>query len=487
MKQKIKVAICLVLLVVAGSVLTIEYKKYYTVEGKQKMAMEASSIAFNQEQVKFKPIVLSIDQNIHEFRKAFCGYSKEMLEKYYKNNDGIWQKNERLQSKRVIEQKKYDYIVLPVQDFSLKNDTIGKLLGAEYLARKINLATEASVMPPELFTRLFGERMYVYDDNEVYDLAKKTGAKVVHLFLVNSSTFAIGDKKERPEKRLGVVLTDTERIVKDFHVYELKNATEEEALDAQLFAISDDIAKRLTGKVPLPITAVKSVQGETWALQGTADEILTNLKSSIDHAAYFQLLALLTPHLFDDERTYLFERSLVILQEMDQTSRHYNLLKARAFSHLHRRPQALVVLEGENDPAGNAMREFLNGNYYSFKEAMPNIENPLLYTLAFIEFAELSEKYEIKLPEYPSNRSDAHWKELVERAIHDNESWDRVDRGGLLAAMGEIFPEFRNYIMEDIDSQILINSLLGAKRRRIACQTDKKVRGNAGVVFSSAL
>jgi hypothetical protein len=454
--KKLQYFLSISLLVATAYLVFFQYKKYLTPFKEPVLT-------------KVKPkIDYSKLPNFFEFRAKLSGLAAYDSNNSVEYTGGNWQKNERVHSREIVSNRSYDFIVLPIQNVnpSASSDKISRILAANYIAQEIAQKENAKVMSPELASKIFGERACFYNNYEVFGLAKKTGAKIIHLYLCKNIETRFGDK-HRAE--LAVILTDTNKVVQKFYFLPItwihkKGMFRDEFapgdfLEDQVSRAANTIVSHLFGKRKAITQTAKKESSYAWSLRTDDATLIPKLTSPIGHAAYLQLLALLTPRLFSDDREQLFERSFAILEQADPSEQYVENLKARALFHLHRRPQALLHLKQVKNPEDIALKELLDGNYYKLKQELFEIHQPLLYTLSFLEFAQLSIDYKKPVPKINAEKFNANWQALVRLAINEDNYWYSPNTRNLTSAMTTLFPEYRQFLEKEQKSKNLLGNL----------------------------
>ena len=125
--------------------------------------------------------------DIEQFRTRFLPEDYRWPSAGSGGEKGVWLQNESQRHRRVLDDRQFDLVVLPVQENSPYFDRVTRLMSARWLANGLAASGDLKVMSPELTLRLLGGRVARFDDLEVSELAKQTGAKVIQLLLSNTA------------------------------------------------------------------------------------------------------------------------------------------------------------------------------------------------------------------------------------------------------------------------------------------------------------
>ncbi len=388
---------------------------------------------------------------------------------------GQWEDAEINRHYDKVSNRDYDIIVLPVQEINPRNDRVGRVMSSRFVAQEIKRQTGMKVMSPELALRLLGSNQILFDTENVNKLATKLSAKVVYLLKRKKRGRNFG--RNLTDTELSVVLADNEGKVLKEAFYSLgKEDTRErrerqvkenyrqfveelqDTLEVQVAKVQEQIvtslfestSERQDKRTTEPISA--------WDFPDSVSDIPKTVKTPLDNAAYFQLIGLLTPKMLDYDRKRLFERSLLALQEVDENSKYYNLLTARALFHLYRRPFAIPYLAEANLPAEKAFNSYMNGNLTELAEIVDKIQNPLLHSLSIIEQYQLSYSYYRSKRERESYKvPNSSWLTLIESATHDNDIWYAPDNLAFFISLKGLYPKFDRILEETLHGSAVVN------------------------------
>jgi len=408
---------------------------------------------------------------------------------------GKWELGESKRNLQIIKDRKYDLIVLPVQEVDTLYDRVARMMPARLIANEIKKRTGKKVMSPELALRILGRNQIIFDTVAVSKLSHQTGADVLYLLRRTrpDSRQPIYSPNMRPvsrymnrgikldpnqkdnwykkgweseglgESQLSAVLIDTNgkiakevsidlgheniRVFRRLQSYrkgkEKELLTPQEPLDVKITHKVNTLVNSLYTPTTTKTTKKFDKQLPRWTFPEKINQITGMIHSSIDNAVYLQLLALLTPETLKYEKHRLFERSLVALQNSDSGSKYYNLLKSRALFHLYRRPFAISYLESPSLPSEKALKAFLNGNLPEMRQSMRAIESPVLHTIAYLEFKKLRHEYKkqkkqndiLKVP-------NSAWQALLEASSLQHDNWYVPDNIEYFDGIKGLFPDF---------------------------------------------
>lgn len=386
-----------------------------------------------------------------DFKNVFGGWGNAGGGNAYDDFDSIWQNKERQRHREYLADKRFDYIVLPVEDFSKRHDPTSKLLSAKYIADSLSRVSGELVMDPELFLKAYSERSEFFNNARFYEITPMQKYRIVHLFLKLRNNGYVNDEKES-NYELAVVVSDNTGKIETFKIFALDKETDFSPLELKVRKIAGNIVEVITTKdVNVQMADQPPVETAGWRLEGAFSSLLARRSSTIDQAAYLQLLAMLTPQDFSMERAHLFERSLCLL-DGTADSELTTLLRARSMHYLHRRPLAMELLQRVERAELVALKEYLNGNYYALRDAVAQISSPLLYTLAFIELNQMARAYGKDLPKYDTTMADPAWSELVDRRAKEDTPWYMEEDDRLLASMVSLLPSVKPMLQEVYDS-----------------------------------
>ena len=431
--------------------LTVEERNRRAQEDMMRLmeAMKAENDAKKNGTFVYEEMDYSIYTNIWDFKNIFGNLPSDPGPEYFKSRGRIWQQREQSRHFEYARQVDFDFVVVPIQDFSDKYDLTSRLYPAELIAKKIAEVTGKKVLSPELFHRASDTLQPVIQEYKIVDPGNPGEATFVCLYLKVAKDWRFrGDKKLFHE--LAVVVTDSGGTIEKFKIFRIGEVSDTETLEVMIKERADEIVSFITQKQVQASTPISSGEKaeEKWKAEGAISELMNRLRTPLDHAAYLQLLALLTPQDFEEERQHLFERSLLALQAASQDNWIHRLLKARGLHYLHRRPQAMTLLKGVQKAELQALRAYLNGNFSKLKEYYPSISSPLLATMSFLEFDELSLEYGKKRPQLPAQLVGEGWKQLVERAVGVRQAWYYQDDEEILTAMKGILPSIHTMEQE---------------------------------------
>ncbi|MES9942567.1 MAG: hypothetical protein ABW104_21250 [Candidatus Thiodiazotropha sp. 6PLUC2] len=356
----------------------------------------------------------------------------------------------------------YDVIVLPLQQKLPYYDRVGRVMSARWVANEIEMQAGMRVMSPELALRALGERRRRFDIDAVNGLAQKIDASVIYLYLDNSSS-SMGKK----EIDLLVVKSNkqgkiTNKFILDLQQTSLENPLENVVKNRSQKIVSELFAKDLNKVVNNKPNHqfVDNKQLLSKSLPESLDELVEKLISPMEHAAYMQLFALMTPSVLRYERDRLFERSLMALSEVDPSSEEYNLLKSRALFHLTRKPVALGGLSDAVKPEEMALKAYLDGNYLDLKQYTQDIDSPLLQLMSYFELKEIQYAYSIEEDQdVVVKNSPKPWSGLISGVARDNDVWYAPDNTLFLSDLKGLYRKFDIYYERQLNAQVMSGEL----------------------------
>ncbi len=325
-----------------------------------------------------------------------------------------------------------DILIVPFQTDKLAFDATTRSLLTLTTANAIVSRTNLSVADPLLVANALGAGRSAFTRQEIEALATKIGAKRILLANIshgNGRTYTLraalfkkiaeDARKDNPESySTQFVLADSlSRADISFSDENLPYNTYQ--------SYRDELIEQL---LDVKLTAITSAR-EAWSqllLEDTVDAFIqpedTNLLSA---ARRLQLMAALHPITITERYgRQLYERSLVLLESIDESSPNHTLMQARAFLALNRRFEAVTLLESlPASPARNSLFEYANGNIQKHEELL-KIEDPLLRLAAIIENQRL--RYQYYLNPEDANFGKGYpqlWAGLISAAYLDDHIW----------------------------------------------------------------
>lgn len=447
---------CVTLCVFLCSLPDVKAKEYRTVEDLNQQAMEDVMRIRDEMNAMFNAPPPKIDYEKYDvytdFKNVFSGYdNSEQWNWMIYENRSPWVQEKKEWHKKVFDKKKYDFIVLPVEDFSVGNDIVSRKLAADLIGAKIAHVTGQTVMPAELVLGYYGERAFVFEDYRLTAYERNNKVTTVHL-LLKSVDRRVQDKHGFPAKELALVITKAGKVEK-FKIYKLDEVCVQKTLEVQIIDKMDDMIQFITPLDRSLVIRTDPKAEKNWKLNTTVHETIDGIKDPIDSAAWLQFIACITPNIHQDAKDRLFERSVAVLTGVDKDSKYYRLFMARAMQYLHRRPLALPYLEGEKDMAMTGLQAYINGNYYELKETLGKITNPLLYAVSYLELLKLSRAYGKPVPEFDEKIAAGGWRQIIQYAIDDEDLWANIDGQKLFSSLGGIFPQFKSLLGEELQDE----------------------------------
>ena len=358
-----------------------------------------------------------------------------------------WISSEKELYKGILAKKKYDILLVPFQTMQQPIALTSRKLMTYKLASEIENRTELSVAPIHLVYRSLGNTARYYQEAEVYDLAETLGVRQIiwgfsgHFLNQNKQTdltFSVIEQK-RVKHPIGLD-PDCRRwngthSGSDIFPYEAFDSKMPSVLE--FLGYSKQSKKSIKKEYPylkflkLPDSPMQMVRSEE--------------KSHLVQAYYFQLLGLLTPSLCSIEtQREFFLRSLVQLWQVEKSSPDLNLILARAFLYLGRRPIAIRILSSVDSPEERSFKEYLNANFNDQSDHVENISSKLKKLMANIERHRLKVKYDSierkpDIKDYLDGLPEK-WQFLVAQKMLEQYDWSVQSNVYVKALLDEEFP-----------------------------------------------
>ena len=359
-----------------------------------------------------------------------------------------WQRTEIERHKAGLVGKKYDYIIMPVEEVVAKNDRVSRLMSASWIARAIKQSSGKRVMSPELTLRLLGGIATHFQEEAVSEIANLVGADIVYLFHKNDN---LTDKNNS----FMAVLADSNGLIIQRSTTNIAKVNKNQPLETLIEISAASITANLLDTQIVNNTQQTFHIENKWPFPEQLTDLLKPNQNSLQQTINLQLVAILTPRWLEYERRRLFERSLYALNSVKPDSDEYNLLKARALFYLSRRPVAMPYLSQARTPAEVALREFLNGNYPEMLAAIPKIQNPILQAIANIELGQLAYTYDKPAVDSKVFSVDGHWIKLLSAALKDSDSWYAPDNIKFFTQLNGLFKDFDILLKNVIKEQAI--------------------------------
>lgn len=399
-----------------------------------------------------------------DFKNVFFEVATpEQLEYLSYTDDSAWAISKRDRHQKRMNQAAFDYLVMPVQDVSTGNDLTSRKLPADLIGARITLQTGKTVMPTDILLEYLGRRALTYPEHSFEGLFLNKEPRIIHLLLKRIKTAPLkphNDVKRQKffvpanKKQLAVVVSYRGNVER-FKFYDIEPISPQRPLDIQIIEKIEDIVSFAVNEKPSAEGGFKvSGHQRRWVL---TDNIQTNIEAindALDVAMWLQLLAAVTPGIQSFEKKRLYERSIASLTGADQNSEFYRILMARALHHLHRRPLALKYLKNSGSPGLDALKAYINGNYYQLETQIDQIKNPMLYVLSYLELVEIARAYDKPLPELSAKIINNGWRHIIQHAVDDKDLWASIDVQNLFGAMNELFPEFKDMVAQEVASEL---------------------------------
>jgi tetratricopeptide (TPR) repeat protein len=306
--------------------------------------------------------------------------------------ESAWFRDEKAFSRSFLTKNKYDILVVPFQAQYSAIDHIGRSLMTYRLALEIETGTNLKVAPLFLVYQALGSRTRFFNEEDVYNLANKIGV----------SQIIWGYSGHKSKRALNLSLA-----VQTGAPFSAQSELRHKTLDLVPFSSVDLPYQVFSGRLGeimefLQLANYRPVPPETCSTfvspqlpESPLELFDSEPENALSQASRFQLLGMLTPELSEYTRDYFFIRSLVALSQASPDSPGYNLLAARAYFHLHRRPAAVKMIGTPVDPAEKSFLELLNGNLTELEQELTGIKPSLDRLFAKIELADLKYRYRI--------------------------------------------------------------------------------------------
>jgi len=342
--------------------------------------------------------------------------------------DHQWSKNQAVQYRDLLRNKKQQILILPFQVRNHGIDKPGRMLMTRYLTAAIEKMTQTKMINPSLLEYALGENNRRFNEDTVFDLAQDLKTKVLVTSYVghdNSGKMALTLKIQREKDTFISSQTPIEQ-------YEWQNIpfSHDELPSEQFKLLIDEIVQKIISK-PYQQSVIFEIDEENsrkaQILFDSPKELLEkDIDNLIDESRYLQLLALLHPETSERKQERLFERSLVALMNVSQSNSEAAVLKARAYFYLFRRPKAIALLKQKISPQEKALFSFMQGNLEQQRLHTKNITGKINKLIASIELSRLNYQYNQQL-EKPALEKlkllPEYWQYYVARAIVDSDLW----------------------------------------------------------------
>lgn len=354
-------------------------------------------------------------------------------------DESHWQTEEMRRAYSALDGQSAQVLVVPFQIENHSFDAESRSLMTLSLGYRLVTGSDLSVANPVLVAKAFGVQGRQYTSESVRRIAGQVGARSVVIGRVGHDTAG--------KMSIRISMLSLDENAAHTEETELYSATglgfNDHRLPYELFLERrDEIARLIAGN----LTELKQLnvsEGEFEFPPLPPQSLQPG--PLMAQVAYLQMLAVMHPIRTEDRlRELLFERSLVLLENVDKASANYALFKARALLYLNRRPAAIDVLAAEQSAAANALRAYANGNLSALEETQAEIEEPLLSALAEIEAERLAADYE-NAPNREAARSyyetNTVWGPLLYVAMSDYDHFRSFTTVHLKASLDAAFPD----------------------------------------------
>ena len=350
-----------------------------------------------------------------------------------------WQEHEKSLASSALAGSRADILVVPCQIENHGLDATSRSLITLSLAYRIANGTNLTVADPVLVGRALGEVGRSYSDDAVLQLASRLHVERVIVCRIGH------DNAGRFSMQFDLVKADgAGKLVVDKTLYKQSSTKfdDDQLPYFSFLAVRDAVVSHISSELA-PLRKKKYPNSDIVFPPDFLDD--SSQDELLKQAYYLQALGVLHPENVDDRtRNILFERSLVLLEYLDDRSRDYALLKGRAFLYLNRRPVVEAVIDTGKGPAIDAFRAYANGNLPALEVAQKEIVDPLLSALSEIEAERLKIDYA-----GPPNRAAAEsyleigeaWGPLFFSAMADHDTFRPLTSAFLKVSLDAAFPE----------------------------------------------
>ncbi|MET0066548.1 MAG: hypothetical protein ABW076_09405 [Candidatus Thiodiazotropha sp.] len=351
-------------------------------------------------------------------------------------------------------EQKIDYIVVPVQENGQYFDKISRFMSAQWVAQALSRGLGENVMSPDTVANLFNAKD-VIDADHIVELSKKTGSKAVFL-LLDSEKYL----EQKKSIKLMWILTDPSGNVIRRISRSIDDPVLETPLDLQVREISRGCLEELLDKKLSDRSDIKDRNPITDQFPNDLNDLSLLNASKISRAGFLQLLGFMTPIMFQHEREDYFQRSLRLLNEVDDRVEYQKVLSARAWFHLNRKPVSMRLLSDLDDAAARAALAYQNGNYTDLKYALSDIHNPLMRVLSLYEINELRIAYE-KTDSYEGDLVGIgqKWKNFIGLMFRDSDPWFAPSNISYFSQIDGFFTEFDGEFKKAIEAAMVSGEL----------------------------
>lgn len=300
-----------------------------------------------------------------------------------------WIEREKNLFREILAGRKHEILVVPMQAGARSVDRASRSLMTRMLSAAAGRHTGASMPDPTWVARAFGATARTIPDKDIHRLAAALGAK-----RVLAGKIALEDN--RPAMRITVELWEARGEKWQVAARKTLNplAFDDATPPAVAFqtVLNDVVALLPEGAAVAPGVST-AVPVSTKLPTDPALLFASDAASAVEVALRVQIVASLhEPGTI--EREHLFERSLMVLGQADNTNPTTQLLAARAYFHLHLRPHALHVLGTPETAEARAFHAILQGNLPLAEKPLDAIENQALQLIARIEAEDLRNEYD---------------------------------------------------------------------------------------------
>lgn len=388
------------------------------------------------------------------------GFAYQGMRKKYQIEDSVlaavesapkgsaWFSSEKAFFRNLLKNESFDVLVVPFQTQLDGVDPIGRSLMSYRLATEIEKRTPYRVAPMPLVHFAMGSHARFYEDASIYALAKQIGVshivwgyagshedKLGHvqsldITIVHQSKEAFGSPEASRCKSW---------IQHDLKSNQLPSVFFESNLSGIMSFIDFPVKKnpKHVGDVEAKHTPMKIPKTPEALFHAKFDD-------PISKSYCYQFMGMLIPTRAEYHRQYMFIRSLTTLLEADPRHPDYPILKARAYHHLYRRPEAIKILENIEGDRARLLKNMINGNLLVTDANDKLLTAPTMDGFfAAVEYAGLMYEYKKKLPkQLISDWIDKYpeWKYFYALTLNDKNIWDVPQNMRLKQILDKIYP-----------------------------------------------
>lgn len=366
-----------------------------------------------------------------------------------------WLRHRSNAAAKLIELADADLLILPVQGPSPTLAPSERSILGLMVADRVMRSADISVASPVAVWRYVGGHRRSIPLKEIAYLARISRAeRVVGLYARYRRGGTFDFRAEVLDPATGEVLE--ERSWKGF------TASDTALPHEQVASKLDEIASFAAGTRVRTKPQRMSAKLADLRIPEDLDELRVDAESApLLAAAYLQFLGDLYPRDGSrDAKFNLYERSLVLLQRLDDRTSYKRLLAANALATLGRRPAALALLQEPQNEHEQALLQYLNGNLPELQSA---VEKPSGTIPDFIVLRDRQTLASAYGQEEPDEEFEAlattipAWSAFFERQIRGYDDWAVYSAAPMKENLERLFPT--NGV--SLDSDFLRRSVIG--------------------------